>query len=283
MSKLYKLKSWFTVPEVAQHLTRLFEEPVTPADVLQLALDFQLSLSVRFTYGVYARPLAMLDGESVIPFPAYRDGANKETLDGELVVLRWVDIGDDPERPGMTAAAPYKDSITRIGGEWDLPVEGAARNCVEEAYQRLTGGKPIDDSDFSGVIVKAFDNSQAYQLLARFKGDSYKEDQDTSFFPSPWLPDNDASVLGMRREALHTFVASIVEGDKPESQQTASRSAETRTAGSLLSIIRALLHGVKLNPDDKKAVSTIQRWSESTGYDLTAETIKKYLKQISDT
>ena len=48
MSKLSKLKEWFTVPEAAKHLSIVFHEDVSEADVLRLALDGRLSLSIYF-------------------------------------------------------------------------------------------------------------------------------------------------------------------------------------------------------------------------------------------
>lgn|GEM_PF-487871 len=47
-SKLFKLKEWLTVPEAARHLSNLFGEAVSEADVLRLALDGHLKLSVNF-------------------------------------------------------------------------------------------------------------------------------------------------------------------------------------------------------------------------------------------
>ena len=277
MSKLYKLKSWFTVPEVAQHLTRLFEEPVTPADVLQLALDEKIELSFRLVNTAYARQLRIIrEGEDIeyVNVPSLNGEKKLEAIGGGAFLVHW-----HPDGIGMVQ--PASEYIHEIQGEWDLPMEGGARMCVWDAYQQLTNGEPLEWIDDNGVVFRG--KHYAYQLMAQFKDEKYKEHIPENFYPVSRLPNNDPTLLGMRSESLHKFVASIVEGDKPESQQPASRSAETRTAGSLLAIIRALLHGVKLNPDDKRAVSTIQRWSESTGHELTAETIKKYLKQISDT
>lgn len=48
MNKLFKLKEWLTVPAAAKHLAAIVEEEVTEADVLRLALDGQLKLSVNF-------------------------------------------------------------------------------------------------------------------------------------------------------------------------------------------------------------------------------------------
>ncbi len=47
MSKLFNLKEWLTVADAARHLTIVCGEDVTEADVLRLALDERLRLSIR--------------------------------------------------------------------------------------------------------------------------------------------------------------------------------------------------------------------------------------------
>ena len=48
MKKLFKLKKWLTVPETARHLSIVFGEEVSEADVLRFTLDRHLKLSVNF-------------------------------------------------------------------------------------------------------------------------------------------------------------------------------------------------------------------------------------------
>ena len=48
LKKLLKLKDWVTVLEAARYLSILFGEDVTEADVLRLALDEHLALSINF-------------------------------------------------------------------------------------------------------------------------------------------------------------------------------------------------------------------------------------------
>jgi hypothetical protein len=82
MGKLFKLKSWLTLPEAANHLTNLFGESVTETDILKLGLDRKLKLSVVFVGGVWAsfcKPVAddeikyeevgMLDGTGTLRLP----------------------------------------------------------------------------------------------------------------------------------------------------------------------------------------------------------------------
>jgi hypothetical protein len=55
MKTLLKLREWLTVPEAARHLSALFGEDVTEADILRLALDGHLTLSVYFLNAATAR------------------------------------------------------------------------------------------------------------------------------------------------------------------------------------------------------------------------------------
>ena len=57
MKKLFKLKEWLTLEETARRLTTTFEENVTIADDLQLALDRHIVISAlieKSRYGVLA-------------------------------------------------------------------------------------------------------------------------------------------------------------------------------------------------------------------------------------
>lgn len=54
-SKLLRFKEWLTVPEAAKHLSAICEEEVSEADVLRLALDGHLKLSVNFVNHTYAK------------------------------------------------------------------------------------------------------------------------------------------------------------------------------------------------------------------------------------
>jgi hypothetical protein len=55
-SKLFKLKEWLTLPDAAKHLTGVCGEEVTEADILRLALDGHLKLSVNFINSAHALP-----------------------------------------------------------------------------------------------------------------------------------------------------------------------------------------------------------------------------------
>ncbi|MBU0485089.1 MAG: hypothetical protein KKB30_11330 [Proteobacteria bacterium] len=62
-SKLFKLKEWLTIQETAKHLSIMFGEEVSEADVLRLGLDRHLKLSVNFVNHGYAKR-----GDTFLPF-----------------------------------------------------------------------------------------------------------------------------------------------------------------------------------------------------------------------
>lgn len=45
---LFNLKEWLTIPDAARHLSTIFDESLTEADILRLGLDGHLKLSVYF-------------------------------------------------------------------------------------------------------------------------------------------------------------------------------------------------------------------------------------------
>jgi hypothetical protein len=53
--KLAKLKEWFAVPDAARYLSARLDETVNDSDVLRLALDGHLKLSVRFLGTVHGQ------------------------------------------------------------------------------------------------------------------------------------------------------------------------------------------------------------------------------------
>ena len=71
MSKLLKLKDWLTLDDAAKQLTIMFGEPVSKADILRLALDGVLILSINFVNGAKARCGPLVSGEQTkyLDFP----------------------------------------------------------------------------------------------------------------------------------------------------------------------------------------------------------------------
>ena len=122
MSKLLKLREWSSVGDAAKRLSDKWSERVSESDVLRLALNGQLTLSVNF----------------VIPAMGLRG--------------KRVPVDQTQQAPASPQKLPITDEVAlevesgkavNITGVWDLPMEGAERLDVERRYHRLTGGPDL--------------------------------------------------------------------------------------------------------------------------------------------
>lgn len=298
MSKLLKLKRWITLDAAADRLTNTVGEKVVVADLLQFALDKKIDLSVRLIDLTPAKRCERVAASSI----EYNEVASIKTIardDGTFTFepdeAKPIKI---PKRgrvwqPSFHALKTGEflqivDSMTELDPDvWGFPLLTAANEIfVRQSLQSIIGGAEVTDVPMDGIVVENLIH-ELFELqseLERESDEGFRPASLSDFYPSPVPPRGTELVI--TTADLLKFEESLIEPEpaqKDSAQKSASRSAETRTEGSLLSIIRALLHGVNLKPDDKNAASTIQRWSQSTGHVLTDETIKKYLKQISDT
>lgn len=141
VEKLFKLKEWLTLTDAAQHLSILFGEDVNAADVLRLALDGHLKLSVHFVNGTYARcgRVIPLEEAEIYEIPEnLLSGKPKKMVKGLLV------------RTGEVLA--LDETIVTLEDVWDLPMIGGERLDVEREYQTLTNGPDVTGIYLDGVL-----------------------------------------------------------------------------------------------------------------------------------
>jgi len=141
LKKLLKLKGWLTVPDAAHHLSILFGEDVTEADVLRFALDGHLALSVRFVNKAFAR----CGQES--SYTAEVENSNQE-------VQKTGGI-----KPTTFGIVSWCASVDYIDGIWDLIIAGTGRTHVEQTYQRLISGPIIQTRRPGGPLLHRPDAS----------------------------------------------------------------------------------------------------------------------------
>jgi len=158
MSKLFKLREWLTIPEAAKRMSISFGEEVTEADVLRLALDGHLRLSVNFVNHAKARcgkPTAIEDAEW-IEYPAALiatlPGIPQEAKGKPLRYLKGLNI--DGER-----CLSLSDDVVTLRGVWDLPMMGAEQSDLEHKFQMLTGGPAITLQNLNGAFVEGPDGT----------------------------------------------------------------------------------------------------------------------------
>lgn len=168
MSRLFHLKEWVSIADAAQYLSISLGESVTAADILRLALDGHLRLSVYLPNGatvlrgkIVTHSLADvvtaiaenrvpedLDWISVPKSFAQKGLAASEDLSGEEVPLivslrvddsRWITLD--------------RKKIATVWELWDLPMFGGERLDVEHEYQRITGGPSITAETLDGAFI----------------------------------------------------------------------------------------------------------------------------------
>jgi hypothetical protein len=268
MKKLLKLKQWLTVAEAARHLSTLFSEDVSEADVLRFALDGHLTLSVYFVNHAIGRcgrgpAVPILDAKW--RFIQMSDGGWVHSIDGLAI-----------EQNGVIE---YAEQITVLDGIWDLTMLGSERLDVEHQYQILTGG-PAVDLHFLGNPIVSRDDGTYCQVQERHSNNEFVNPEMlkpydyahiNNYHPAARLPTD--SVLVVRTSALREL----------EARMSEPKPIETRERTTLLVIIAALaeLQKIDLKKPSSAAVA-IEAQTASMGARVSARTIEDHLKRIPD-
>src|ERR1700722_180618 len=191
LPKLFSFKEWLTLDDAAKHLSVLFGEEVTRADILRLALDERLTLSVDFVNHANARKgkLRPIEECVVSIFPS-RVRNPKEVLDGFLKKVPYADLDrlapeirealNTGEMILLPAGLPYRekeflvldDAVGSISGVWDLPMIGGEALDVEHRYQMETGGPSVTLLTLEGAFVER--GNLVCQLQADFDDNEYE-------------------------------------------------------------------------------------------------------------
>lgn len=226
MSKLLKLKRWLSVADAAHHMTILLGEKVSEADMLRLALDGHVTLSVNFINSARG----MLG--SLVPRELTK-WEKVPSLDG----LGTVDIPHGiPLKDG--SMIELRSEVSRIDGLWDLPLIGAEALDVEQRYQQLTGGPPVTMVHLDGVFVRAGDVwCQLQEQLALGEQDQ----QPFGFYPTAAIPED--AVFVFRTAELARFQSELSKADDVE--RKASAPLAPRSEATYQTIIGALLELVR--------------------------------------
>lgn len=191
MRKLLKFRQWLTVEEAAVHLSDTASEPVSEADVLRLALDGHLTLSVNFVNHTEAHlgSISLIEETDIIEVPS---------IDGDYLIkiLTGLDIGDG-------RLVKFSPEVVVIDGIWDLTMLGVERSGVEHRFQQLTGGPSVEPYSSSGVLVR--NNEEFAKLVSHFDDKNvnnsepdrrYADPRD--WYPADRLPDDAPYVVRLR-------------------------------------------------------------------------------------
>lgn len=167
-SRLLKLKEWLLVQEAAKYLSMLFNEEVKETDVLRLALDKHLTLSVDFVNHTYVRQGNIVPLEEAEWYPpgffSKMPGTSKELADNPILKSLCID---------ENRFIKLDQKVTKIEGVWDLSMLGTERMDIEHEFQMLTGGPEVTLQGLDGAFVQR-DNGVICQLQESFDQNEYQ-------------------------------------------------------------------------------------------------------------
>jgi hypothetical protein len=162
LKKLFTLKKWLTLQEAARHLAIVFGEDVCEADVLRLALDGHLTLSVNFVNHSKAHkgnvvPIEEATYEDLPPWVYLHLAVTDESKGKPLKMMTSITI--DEKR-----VLNLNLDVVSLDGVYDLLMRGNELLDVEHKYQMLTGGPAVNLAVWAGTFVTA-GASTMYQIL----------------------------------------------------------------------------------------------------------------------
>lgn len=173
-SKLLKLKKWLTLSEAAKHLSGICGEEVTEADILRLALDDYLKISVYFVNGTLANPgykICISEGRRRV----YYDDENYH----QAIKLFATAFSKSPKNlPNVNLTKEQNESLDKrktlreIHGVWDLAMVESELLDLEHKWQMLTGGPSVTLESMEGTFVEN-DKGEVYQLQEDYDKNAY--------------------------------------------------------------------------------------------------------------
>ena len=284
MRKLLRLKEWVTLAEAARYLGLVLGEDVIEADVLRLALDGQLVLSVNFVNHVHARcgPVNSAENARYFKVPAdwyesFSAEAGREAYQkGDRKLLSGV-------RLNTGDVIDLDEKVVQLIGVYDLPMIGGERLQVENMYQCLVGGPEVTTIAWDGAFVMA-QGGAFCQLQAHFEDNPhYRVEQFKKplehaemFYPGGSLPDD--GVFVVRTKALAELFATIA---RDEVVPVEAKSLGTNERNTLLTIIGVLAKeaGIDLATPSKSA-ETIVNCAALAGISLSRTGVANHLRAI---
>lgn len=193
MKKIFKLKEWMTVPAAAKHLSQILEDEINASDVLQLALDGHIKLSVNFPNGAKARlgKITPYKEVPVLELPPIGEGAATHYLNGyPLEQYRSTDEINE-ETPFIC----FDKEVVSIEGTWDMAMMGNERIDVEFALYQMIDGPEVTMVNIDGTFLNRPDGTWA-SLQDKFD-DKVVKDHDGKekilkggYFPSGGIGDD---------------------------------------------------------------------------------------------
>lgn len=320
MKKLFTLKKWLTLQEAARHLAIVFGEDVCEADVLRLALDGHLTLSVNFVNHARARkgnviPIEEATYEDLPPWVYSHLALTEESKGKPVQAMKGINIDDQ-------RVLNLDEDVVSLVGVYDLLMLGNERIDVEHKYQMLTDGPAVNLQGLSGAFVTTETNTM-YQILESNDENEYTAGSNGSLRELEHQialkkinPENSKELLAKHKVDRQIFLTKAKEqrdsgrdsenyipaGGLPEdsvmvvrtdalrafeqsingAQDPKEKPLTTTERNSLLIIIAALCDNSAIDLGTSTVTGEIVSMTQLLGAPVTDDTVRKALKQIPD-
>ncbi|KIO36321.1 hypothetical protein [Shewanella sp. cp20] len=296
MSKLFKLKNYFTVAEAAKHLSNLIEETVLLADLYRLVLDKHLIMSVRFNNQVYAQAghyvcnqddhsNALVFDKLVHVLDGVWDLAMIGTESQEIETLHQEEVGGPgPMYPEVNGFCLKRaEVIYKL--QKSLHLEGNRHNfnALESRRDNLLKSKGLTIDDLSeshnGLVFDRFSSTELDEFMSI--NEALMQDEDGNYIKNDdYLAlENVGYQFVIRTSELTRFVRSL-QGE-PSSIVPAEKPLGTRERNTLLVIIGSLLNELNIDPSQRGVTTAVQTIVELKGMTVNEVTIRNILRQVA--
>lgn len=283
MKKIYRLREWLTTEEAAGHLSTALGEEVSVADILRLALDGHLTLSVNLVNTAMARlgrvvPFKDVPLMDALPVPGAEPGKKVQIPMGML-------IDDAASITKDTRFVCFDMPVVTIDGVWDLTMKGAEKLDVEHAFQRRTSGPSVELFNLEGPLVCRADGQWA-QIQDKFDDreivspDGKKERERGAFYPASGLPSDAHLVVTMA--ALTAFQAKLLQ--PAESSAGGDDQLSTRERETLLKVLIGMaIEAYRHDPTAARSPTATEISSDLAkhGLSVSDDTVRKYLREAA--
>jgi len=270
MRSLLSLKEWLTLEEAADHLSTVFRETVSVADLYRFALGGHLTLSVHFVNHARARlgrKVRIRDaGFRILPALEVREGKERCVRVG-ISAEAWPEyeawiasdskhaailVADEPRQKmvllngnqvSATECIQHDLEVSTIDGVWDLPMIGAERLDIEHALQQEVGGPSVELIHLDGAYVANSEGDfgwlQEHMLQNEYASEAQKKkswSDPKAYYPAGGLP-HDAPVI-VRVANLLRFLGEVQGAGMPEDSKPAKLRSDREE--NLLRVIAGL-------------------------------------------
>lgn len=321
MSKLFKLKEWLTLDEAAQHISTVIGEGVEIKDLLRLALDKHLTLSVNLINHAQAKRGDLVGPEDVRSLGMYTPSFI------EMLEKVAIEHGNDPKSAHQEAILSLEvedglflnldDKVTSINGIWDLPLWCNERLDIQNQYQQLIGGPVVTLVCIEGTYVRrgnvACELQQSWEENEYQKGsEAHKIELEDLIMRENVSTEKAEDLRQQYKEWRKEFLENQRSRPKEQNYYPAGKLpddailvvrtnevlrflthlnsdsiSESRVIGSrerntLLVLLAALCKEAKIDYTERGIATAIEMLTQQIGASITDDTIRKVLKQIPE-